>query len=91
VNLGEIAMAAAITVSVAGASYIALYTPAVTGGVRATAAKATCLAVDEAIVAYVAVYDRAPAAIADLTPFVDGDIAAYRIEKGLAAGPGCRT
>jgi hypothetical protein len=58
---------------------------------REVASQATCRTVDTAIVAYVAVHDEAPKRIADLTDFVDGDITAYRIVDGLAAGPGCRT
>jgi hypothetical protein len=83
-------MVAAITVSVAGASYAALHAPEVTDSVQVTAARATCHTVNEAIVAYVALNDRTPTAIADLKPFVHGDITAYRIEKGVAAGPGCQ-
>jgi hypothetical protein len=82
-------MAAAITVSVSGVSYAALNIPEVTGSVQVTADAATCRAVDTAIVAYLARNDEPPARITDLAPFVTGDLTAYRIEGGLAAGPGC--
>jgi hypothetical protein len=90
VNLSEVAMVAAITVSVAGVSYAAFHDPALTGSVQATAARATCHTVNEAIVAYLALNDRPPRVIADLNPFVNGDITTYRIEQGVAAGPGCQ-
>jgi hypothetical protein len=56
---------------------------------RVVAARADCRAVDEAIVAYVTVHDRDPRTIRDLTGLVKGDISAYRIVGGMAAGPGC--
>jgi hypothetical protein len=46
--------------------------------------------VDDAIVAYLAARDVPTRTIADLGPYIRGDISAYRIEQGLAAGPGCR-
>jgi hypothetical protein len=41
------------------------------------------------VVAYAAVYDEDPKSIADLSDLVDGDITAYRLVDGAAAGPGC--
>jgi len=82
-------MAAAITVSIAGVSYAALNMSAVTGTAQRTADAATCRTVNTAITAYVALHDEPPQQIADLEPFVIGDITAYRIERGVAAGPGC--
>jgi hypothetical protein len=58
---------------------------------RQVANRASCRTVDSAIVAYVALYDEGPKRIADLADFVDGDITAYRIVDGVAAGPGCTT
>jgi hypothetical protein len=58
---------------------------------RVVASQATCRTVDSAIVAYVAVHDEAPRLIDDLTEYVNGDITAYRIVDGVAAGPGCKT
>lgn len=52
--------------------------------------RATCRTVESAIVAYIAVHDADPTSIRQLTPYVDGDIAKYRIVRGRAAGPGCR-
>jgi hypothetical protein len=56
---------------------------------RVVAAQASCHSVDTAIVAYVSINDREPTSIADLAGYVKGDISAYRIVGGLAAGPGC--
>ena len=88
-NLPEIAMAAAITVSVAGLSYVAFNPGEATKSADSTAAAATCRAVDEAIVAYAGATGAQPRSIADLRPYVRGDVSAYRIVKGAAAGPGC--
>ncbi|MFI5892334.1 hypothetical protein ACIA5D_19725 [Actinoplanes sp. NPDC051513] len=88
-HLTHVAMAAAVTVSVAGVSYAALNPDRLEQQARAVADRATCRAVDSAITAYVALHDEAPATIADLTGYVKGDITAYRIAGGAAAGPGC--
>jgi len=90
VQIIEIAMAATITLGVTGASYAALNTPALTGTAKTVASAATCRTVDEAIIAYLAAHNVTPRAAKDLAPYVRGDISAYRIERGLAAGPGCR-
>jgi hypothetical protein len=89
VQITEIAMAAAITVSLGGASYAALNTEALTGTARTVAEQADCRAVDTAIVGYLAENGVMPHQIADVEPYVSGDISAYRIVDGLAAGPGC--
>jgi hypothetical protein len=89
VNLAEVAMAAAITTSLVGVSYAALNPTAIEHTAQATADKATCRAVDEAIVAYVATDDTQPTTITQLKSYVNGDITAYRIVRGVAAGPGC--
>jgi hypothetical protein len=82
-------MAAAITVSVGGVSYTALNVDEVTGSARTVADRASCRTVDEAVVAYLAQHDTAPTTITQLRPYVRGDISAYRIVRGRAAGPGC--
>ncbi len=82
-------MAAAITVSVAGVSYVAVNPDALTARAEAVADQAGCRAVDQAVLAYTTVHDRPPRSIADLRPYVRGDISAYRITGGVAAGPGC--
>jgi hypothetical protein len=89
VNLTEVAMAAAITVSVGGGSYAALNIDGISATAHTVADRASCRTVDEAIVAYLAQHDTAPATITQLRPYVRGDISAYRIVRGRAAGPGC--
>ena len=88
-HLSEVAMVAAITVSIAGVSYAALNKDAVRSTAATVASQASCRAVDEAIVGYLAQHNTAPNAIGQLQPWVRGDISAYRIIKGRAAGPGC--
>ena len=88
-HLSEVAMAAAITVSIAGVSYAAFNVGEVSGPAKTVASRASCRAVDQAIVAYLVRHDTAPTVIGQLQPWVRGDISAYRIVKGRAAGPGC--
>ena len=83
-------MTAAITVSVAGVSYVAFNPEVLTARAETVADQAGCRAVDQAILAYVSVHDEAPRSVTDLRPYVRGDISAYRIVRGAAAGPGCR-
>ena len=82
-------MAAAITVSVAGLSYVAFNPTVLTRQAETVADQAKCRAVDQAIVAYAAVNDRPARSIRDVQPYVKGDISSYRIVGGTAAGPGC--
>jgi hypothetical protein len=82
-------MAAAITMSIAGVSYAVANTGSLREAATTVAHQASCRAVDEAIVGYAALHDRTPTTIAQLRPWVRGDISAYRIVRGRAAGPGC--
>jgi len=82
-------MAAAITFSIGGVAYAELSADEISAPAREVAAQATCRTVDTAIAAYIAIYDEEPATVADLAALVDGDITAYRIAGGVAAGPGC--
>jgi hypothetical protein len=91
VHISEVATAAAITVSVAGLSYVAFNPAVLTDRAETVADQATCRAVDQAIVAYGAVNETAARSIGDLEPYVNGDISRYRILRGAAAGPGCAT
>ncbi|MEV6597720.1 hypothetical protein AB0M36_12725 [Actinoplanes sp. NPDC051346] len=88
-KLSEVAMTAAITVSIAGVSYATLNTTTATRTATKVAQQASCRTVDAAIVAYQAKNQAAPTRIAQLKHFVNGDVSAYRIVKGQAAGPGC--
>jgi len=89
VHLTHVAMAAAVTVSVAGVSYAAFNPAQAEQHAREVAGQATCRAVDSAIAAYVALNDEPPATVGDLAGYLKGDITAYRIVGGVAAGPGC--
>jgi hypothetical protein len=89
VHLTHVAMAAAVTVSAAGVSYAALNPDRLEKQAQQVADRASCRTVDTAITAYVAIHDEAPTSIADLAGYVKGDITAYRIAGGVAAGPGC--
>jgi hypothetical protein len=82
-------MAAAVTISVAGVSYAALNTGGLTEHAQTVADRAECRAVDGAIAAYLVDHDRSATVIADVQPYLRGDISAYRIVDGLATGPGC--
>jgi hypothetical protein len=89
VHLSEVAMAATVTLSIAAVSYAALNTDSVKASATSVANQASCRTVDEAIVGYVAMHNAAPTTITQLRSWVRGDISAYRIVKGRAAGPGC--
>jgi hypothetical protein len=89
VHLTQIAMAATVTLGIAGVCYTALDSEAIEEAARDAAAQATCRTVDSAIVAYAAVHGDPPASVTELTDYVKGDITAYRIVDGQAAGPGC--
>jgi hypothetical protein len=89
VQLIQLAVASAVTVSIAGVSYAALKPKDVEHKARVVAAQADCRVVDEAIVAYVSINNRDPRSVNDLRTLVKGDISAYRIVGGMAAGPGC--
>lgn len=88
-HLIHITTAAVVTLSVAGASYSALNPDKLEQQAQVVADAASCDTVDTAIVAYLARTDRAPKSISDLAGYVKGDITAYRIVNGVAAGPGC--
>ena len=88
-HLSEVAMAAAITVSIAGVSYAALNTEGIRGTATTVADRASCRAVDQAITGYAAQHGSTPTTIAQVRSWVKGDISAYRIVQGRAAGPGC--
>ena len=87
--LSEVAMAAAVTLSIGGVAYAALNTDPVTQPARTVASAADCRAVDTAILAFVTERETVPTTLDEIRPYLLGDISAYRIVNGLAAGPGC--
>lgn len=88
-RLIHIPVAAAVTLSVAAASYSQLDARAAERQARDVADKATCRTVDSAILAYLGIHGDAPKSVTQLTTYVKGDISAYRIVHGEATGPGC--
>ena len=88
-HLTHIVTTAAVTLSIAGVSYAALDPASAEEKARVVADRATCRTVDSAIVAYVGVNGAAPTSVRELAGYVDGDVSAYRIVGGRAAGPGC--
>jgi hypothetical protein len=82
-------MATALTVSIAGVSYAAFNSGALTDRAQTVADKATCRTLESAVVAYIAEHDAGPRTIADVKPYVQGDITKYRLQGGLPVGPGC--
>ena len=88
-QLIHLAVASVVTISIGGVSYAALKPEELEKRARVVAAQADCRAVNEAIVAYVALNDRDPRSVTDLKNLVKGDISAYRIVEGTASGPGC--
>jgi hypothetical protein len=82
-------MATALTASIAGVSYAAFNSGVLTDRAQTVADKATCRTVESAVVAYIAEHDIGPRSIADLKPYVQGDISRYRLDAGLPVGPGC--
>ena len=87
----EAAMVAAVTMGISASAYVALDSSGLIHRAEATADKASCRSVEGAILRYVDVRGTAPTVINDLRPYVSGDLTGYRIERGVAAGPGCVT
>lgn len=88
-RLIHIPVTAAVTLSIAAASYSQLDARAAEEQARSVAEKATCRTVDSAILAYVGVHGEAPRSVNELAGYVKGDISGYRIVHGQAMGPGC--
>jgi hypothetical protein len=78
-----------VTLGASGASYSALNPQGMEAQARLVADSATCRTVDTAIVGFIAMNGTDPTSIAQLRPYVKGDISRYRIVDGMAAGPGC--
>lgn len=90
-KLPEFMVFLALTSGAAVGTAVALDVPKLVTRTNAVAQPATCRAVDLAILVYITEHDVAPATLADLTPYVRGDISAYRIVGGVTTGPGCPT
>ncbi|MEV0902977.1 hypothetical protein [Actinoplanes sp. NPDC049802] len=88
-RLIELAMTSAITVSIAGVSYVAVNPAKLEARAQVVADQATCRTVETAIVGYLMNNDVLPTSVRQLEDYVRGDISRYRIVDGKAAGPGC--
>jgi hypothetical protein len=89
VRLTHVSVTAVVTLGISAASYAALNPAVLQKRATTVAEQATCRTVNDAIVVYAGVNERMPRTAADLAVYVKGDISAYRIIDGKAAGPGC--
>jgi hypothetical protein len=89
VHINEAVVAAAVTVSIAGVSYATFSSDTLVRRTEVVVDAAECRSVETAIVGYLAQNDVAPTSIEQLEPYLRGDVSAYRIVNGRAAGPGC--
>jgi hypothetical protein len=89
VHISEAIVAAAVTLGISGVSYAAFTSDTLVRRTEAVADAADCRAVDTAIVGYLADHGAAPTSLDQVKPYVRGDVSAYRIRDGRAAGPGC--
>ena len=88
-TLTEMAMTAVVTLGTVASVAVAVDIPTLSSESESTAAEATCRSVDTAILAFYAEHQVLPTTIEQITPYVLGDVTAYRIVSGAAAGPGC--
>jgi hypothetical protein len=89
VKLTETAVVMAVTLGTVGVAWSQLDVDRMTRRATVTAAQVSCHTVDTAIAAYLIDVGTVPTRITDLGHYVQGDISAYRIDRGRAAGPGC--
>jgi hypothetical protein len=89
VHISEAAVAAVVTISIAGSSYAVFNTDMLKRRTEVVVNTANCRAVDTAVVGYVGDHGVAPTSIDQVAPYVRGDVSAYRLLNGHAAGPGC--
>jgi hypothetical protein len=82
-------MVATITLGTVASAAMTMDIPAMSRQAEATVARANCRSVDTAILAYLTDRQKLPTSLTDVQPYVQGDIAAYRIVDGKATGPGC--
>lgn len=88
-NITETVIVGAVTLSVAGAAFAVVNPAALTHRAEVTATKASCRSVEQAVLAYADQKGTAPTVIAELRPYVRGDISDYRLLEGVVVGPGC--
>jgi hypothetical protein len=83
-------MVATITLGTVASAAVTMDIPAMTRQAQSAVDQVNCRQVDTAILAYVAERQKQPVSVADVQPYVQGDISAYRILRGRVTGPGCR-
>ena len=88
-KLTEVALTVAVTLGVAAAGLAAMDPAVLRDGAEVAASAATCRSIDNAIAAYVAEQNVVPTQLFEIQRYVRGDISAYRIDRGMAVGPGC--
>jgi hypothetical protein len=89
VTLTEMTVTAIVTLGTVATAAVSVDIPELSRQAEGTAGQANCRAVDTAILAYYSEEQVLPTAIKDVEPYIQGDISAYRIVSGKAAGPGC--
>jgi hypothetical protein len=89
VNLMEVAVSLTVVVGTGAAAAAALNMPELTGRAEKTAARASCHTVENAFAAYTTDNGTPPRKIADIRPYVKGDVSDYRVTKTGVTGPGC--
>jgi hypothetical protein len=89
VRIVQVAISLALTTGATGGALNAIDSQAVISETTGVAQAASCHTVAAAIVAYLAEHDTDPRSIGELRPYVDGDIAAYRLVGDEVHGPGC--
>ena len=87
----ETAVVMTVTLSTVAIAWTQMDAPRMSARTVAAAAQVSCHTVETAIAAYATDRGVPAATITDIRPYVLGDISAYRIDRGHAAGPGCPT
>lgn len=88
-HLTRVVTSMAVTLSVAGISYLALNPEQMKRPAQMIADHATCRAIDQAIFAYEGGTGETARTMTDLQAYLEGDVQAYRIIAGRPSGPGC--
>ncbi|MBT8227934.1 MAG: hypothetical protein HKP61_05580 [Dactylosporangium sp.] len=90
-KLIELVVSMTLMSGTAGTLYTVLDVPALLVHATPVSERATCRMVDTGIAAYAVQHGRPPTHVADVLPYVHGDLAGYRIVDGAVVGPGCPT
>ncbi len=90
-NLMEVAVSLTVVLGTGAATATALQMPELFGKVEATAGKASCHTVRNAVATYTTDNGRPPARITDVQPYVRGDLTPYQVTTTGVTGPGCGT